>query len=269
MIQLSREIRFALTSTENQTSGNQKNTWAAYPATHRIVPHLVLAAVVQGEPDPLTGYLCNVTLIDQALRKFVFENLIPNLENLPLNQLPSAESITRQAFAAMNDSLPDGPRLVRVSLHLSPYLGYAAESEYPSMIELTQQFEFSAAHRLHCDSLTDEENIATFGKCNNPSGHGHNYVVEVTVAREVTTDDATVIEIDRLAEIVNTNVIDPLDHKNLNTDIAHFANTNPSVENIACAVFDWLSPDITKAGCVLKKVKVHETPKTWATYTGV
>jgi 6-pyruvoyltetrahydropterin/6-carboxytetrahydropterin synthase len=77
-----------------------------------------------------------------------------------------------------------------------------------------------------------------------------------------------VIELRKLAEIVNRNGIDPLDHKNLNEDIAHFANINPSVENIAVAVFDWLKTDIESAGCQLAEVKVFETPKTWASYRG-
>ena len=196
------------------------------------------------------------------------QDLIPDLENVPLNQLPPAESIISRAFAAMAGDALGGATLVNVSLHLSPFLGYRITSENPTMVELTQQFEFSAAHRLHCDKLTDKENIATFGKCNNPAGHGHNYVVEVTVARETESTDSTVIEIGKLAQIVNANVIDPLDHKNLNTDIEHFANINPSVENIARAVYDWLSPDISSSGYVLKRVRIFETPKTWATYSG-
>ena len=130
------------------------------------------------------------------------------------------------------------------------------------MIQLTHQFEFSSAHRLHCESMTDEENLATFGKCNNPAGHGHNYVVEVSVAGE------KLIGVGKLAEIVNRNVIDPLDHKNLNEDIEHFSNVNPSVENICAAVFDWLKTDIESEGNQLTEVKVFETPKTWASIRG-
>ena len=80
--------------------------------------------------------------------------------------------------------------------------------------------------------------------------------------------DGSVMLLGSLAEIVNRNVIDPLDHKNLNEDIEHFAKVNPSVENICAAVFGWLKDDIASAGCRLTEVKVFETPKTWASFRG-
>ena len=94
--------------------------------------------------------------------------------------------------------------------------------------------------------------------------------MEVSVAGDISgsAENDSVIELGKLAEIVNRNVIDPLDHKNLNEDIAHFANVNPSVENICVAVYDWLKADIESAGCRLAEVKVFETPKTWACYRG-
>lgn len=274
MIRLSREIRFSLTNPEELSQQldhtGQKNSWAAWPITNRIAPHLVLSAVVEGTPDSVTGYLCNVTLIDKALRSFVSNSLIRSMASVTLSQLPSAEQIVRQALTVLSPQTFETASLCSVTLHLSPYLCYTIETRAPEMIQLTHQFEFSAAHRLHCDSMSAEENLATFGKCNNPAGHGHNYVVEVSVSGEVsrTDENDSVIELGKLAEIVNRNVIDPLDHKNLNEDIAHFANINPSVENIAVAVFDWLKTDIESAGCQLAEVKVFETPKTWASYRG-
>lgn len=141
------------------------------------------------------------------------------------------------------------------------------------MIQLTQQFEFSAAHRLHCDTLSDEENKALFGKCNNPSGHGHNYVVEVTLGREIV--DAKQVEntngLIEFEKIVKAQVIDRLDHKHLNEDIEYFSNVNPSVENISVAIWNWLEEPISKLAatdCQLVSVKVFETPKTSALYAG-
>ena len=110
MIQLSREIRFALVSPEelqNQLAApNQKNSWAAWPNTNRIAPQLILSAVVEGEPDPVTGYLCNVTLIDAALRSFVYDELIPSLADVTLNQLPSAEQTISRAFEFLQELEP-------------------------------------------------------------------------------------------------------------------------------------------------------------------
>jgi len=274
MIRLSREIRFALVSpdelSEQLANPEQKNSWAAWPITNRIAPQLRMSAIVEGEADPVTGYLCNVTLIDTALRTFVNDHLIPLLSSESLNKLPNSETVLRQAIEFMAEQRLDNANLISVSLHLSPFLSFRIELGAPNMIQLTHQFEFSAAHRMHCDSMSAEENVATFGKCNNPAGHGHNYVVEVSVAREVAADasDERVIAPGQLAAIVNQNVIDRLDHRNLNEDIEYFAKVNPSVENICAAVFGWLKSDIESEGCQLSEVKVFETPKTWASFRG-
>ena len=107
-----------------------------------------------------------------------------------------------------------------------------------------------------------------FGKCNNPEGHGHNYVVEVTVGRNIDeiADTGVVVGLEEFESIVKRLVIDRLDHKHLNRDVEHFANMNPSVENIAVAVFDWLDGQFGTAR--LQNVRVYETPKTWAEYSG-
>jgi len=266
MIRLSREIRFALASPAelDQQSSNvaEKNSWSAWPNTSRIAPQMRLAAVVEGTPDPETGYLCNVTLIDRALRQFVNEQLIPDVAQLPLSKLPDGPAVLQQAFKFLMDQTFDGATLDSVSLHLSPYQSFEIETRKQTMISLTHQFEFSAAHRLHCETMSAEENLATFGKCNNPAGHGHNYVVEVSVSQQT----ADVISLGKLSEIVNQNVIDVLDHKNLNEDIDAFATLNPSVENICSTIFQWLESDIEATGCQLSEVKVFETPKTWASF---
>ena len=125
---------------------------------------------------------------------------------------------------------------------------------------LTHQFEFSAAHRLHCDHLSDEQNQQLFSKCNNPAGHGHNYVVEVSILQDA--DEALRVSLAKVAETVKTLVIDKLDHKHLNVDIDHFTKVNPTVENISTAIFSWLDGRFDAAQ--LQTVKVFETPKTWA-----
>ena len=135
-----------------------------------------------------------------------------------------------------------------------------------TIVELTEQFEFSAAHRLHCNEMSEEENREVFGKCNNPAGHGHNYVIEVTVSRAVDSDRGQVIAIHDFESIVKRLIIDRLDHKHLNLDVEYFKEVNPSVENIAIAIYSWLQGQFGSAK--LEKVKVFETPKTWAEYSG-
>ena len=134
------------------------------------------------------------------------------------------------------------------------------------MVQLTQQFEFSAAHRLHCEELSDEENRNLFGKCNNAEGHGHNYVIEVTVGDRIDSDSGTVVSLHSFESTVKRLIIDRLDHKHLNRDVDYFRSTIPTVENIAIAIWDWLKGQIE--GAELSSVRVYETPKTWAEYRG-
>ena len=133
------------------------------------------------------------------------------------------------------------------------------------MVRLTRSFEFSAAHRLYCEDFTDEENRRMFGKCSNPHGHGHNYVLEVTVGG-TPEEIGTVIDPPHLDEIVNERVIEPFDHKNLNVECDDFKALNPSVENIARAI--WKRLEGVFEGCELVSVRVWETPKTYAEYAG-
>jgi len=96
---------------------------------------------------------------------------------------------------------------------------------------------------------------------NNPAGHGHNYVVEVSIS-QAPVDQTLPVGLAQVIETVNTLVIDKLDHKHLNVDIEYFATVNPTVENISTAIFEWLDGQFDAAQ--LQSVKVFETPKTWA-----
>ena len=177
MIKLSREIRFALIPEPDQINDRETaNSWAGWPATNLVVPQLVLRAVVSGEPDPITGYLCNIKIIDDLLRKIVTEQLVPACDGGQ-----TAETIIRWVYDSFRSQWELSPAFVELTLALSPYLEYSICSQEPEMIRLTYQFEFSAAHRLHCDQISEEQNLEIFGKCNNPEGHGHNYVVEIYV----------------------------------------------------------------------------------------
>jgi 6-pyruvoyltetrahydropterin/6-carboxytetrahydropterin synthase len=140
----------------------------------------------------------------------------------------------------------------------------------PASLQLTLQYEFAAAHRLHCQAWSEEQNREVFGKCNRPSGHGHNYRLEVTVACSVSSQVATAERdepVDRVTlinRIVNQQVLDRLDHRFLNLDVAEFQQLNPTVENIAQVVFAWLDQSLP-ATLPLHSVRIYETDKTWAT----
>lgn len=270
MIQLSREIRFALVPPDQISEHRPSNSWAGWPATKLAVPQLILRCLIEGEIDPETGYLCNITIIDQLLRSVVTRSLIPrHHQGGQQNGTQSAESILRIAFAELSAQWTHGSKIVSLTLSVSPFLSYSIareENMNQTAVVLTEQFEFSAAHRLHCNDLSDEENREIFGKCNNPAGHGHNYVIEVSVSKAVNSDRGQVIAIHDFESIVKRLIIDRLDHKHLNLDVDYFKDVNPSVENITIAIYNWLEGQF--GGAKLEKVKVFETPKTWAQYCG-
>ena len=119
-----------------------------------------------------------------------------------------------------------------------------------------RRYALSASHRLHTDALTVEENQATYGKCNNPYGHGHNYVVEVLVGGAVAPETGMVVNMVALDEVVRTRVVERFDHTNLNLDPL-FVNRVPTTENLCRAVFGLLK-DALPAG-ELERVRVEET----------
>ena len=138
------------------------------------------------------------------------------------------------------------------------------------MITTAQRFEFSAAHRLHSEALSEKQNQEVFGRCNNPNGHGHNYEVEVSVSGEPDPATGHIVAggIPELQRIVNQQVIDRFDHKHLNLDCEEFkagSGVNPTVENIARIIFQRLKGSIP-GPAKLQCVKVWETPKTVAEY---
>jgi len=119
-----------------------------------------------------------------------------------------------------------------------------------------RRYTLSASHRLHADTLTAAENQAVYGKCNNPHGHGHNYIVEVLVGGAVDTETGMVVDLAALDEVVRAQVLDRFDHTHLNLD-SLFAGCVPTTENVCRAVFGLLK-DALPAG-KLEYVRVEET----------
>ena len=124
---------------------------------------------------------------------------------------------------------------------------------------LSRRYRFSASHRLHSEQMSDAENRATYGKCNNPHGHGHNYVLEVTVSGQVDANGMVCNLVD-LDECVG-NVVTRFDLENLNTK-QEFAHLVPTTENLCTVIFDLLNQDILKrklSGAHLERVRLEET----------
>jgi len=128
-----------------------------------------------------------------------------------------------------------------------------------------RRYVLSASHRLHTDALTAEQNRATYGKCNNPHGHGHNYVVEVLAGGAVDPETGMVVNMAALDEAVRSRVLDRFDHTNLNLDPL-FVNRVPTTENLSKAIFTLL--DGAFAPAKLELVRVEETENNFFECTG-
>ena len=131
---------------------------------------------------------------------------------------------------------------------------------------ITRRLTFSAAHRLHSDKLSPEENRRVFGKCNHPNGHGHNYVLEVTVAGPIDATTGMVFNLTDLKDVMTDAIEHDIDHKNLNMDVPAFRKLNPTAENIAVVLWDLLEKRL-KPG-LLHEVKLIETENNFVSYRG-
>ena len=132
-------------------------------------------------------------------------------------------------------------------------------------IHLTRRYRFAASHRLHSAQLDEEENKRVYGKCNNPYGHGHNYVVEVAVSGPVDPATGMIANLTDLDAFVELEVIEPFDHKYLNEEISEFRERVPTTENICIEIFKRLR-EFPRAK--LERVRVEETSLNSFEYTG-
>jgi len=134
------------------------------------------------------------------------------------------------------------------------------------MIFITRKIEFSAGHRLFNPDFSDEKNEATFGLCNNPNGHGHNYVLEVTLSGEVCDDTGMVFDLKELKKLTQREIIDKVDHKNLNVDVDYLKGIIPTAENLAIKFWEILEPKITQGR--LHEIKLYESERNFVVYRG-
>lgn len=134
------------------------------------------------------------------------------------------------------------------------------------MIYLTRRAEFSASHYYHNPALSEEENRRIFGKCSNPNGHGHNYAVEVTVAGEVDETTGMVLDLKDLKALLESEVLQRMDHKFLNKEVPEFATTIPTAENIAVDIWNLLAAKLPSGR--LHRIRLYETNDLFVDYYG-
>jgi 6-pyruvoyltetrahydropterin/6-carboxytetrahydropterin synthase len=201
-----------------------------------------LEVTIGGNPDQATGMVMNMVdlkaIVNEILNEFDHKHLN---EDTPYftDIVPTTENIVRVLWRLIAPKLPANAQLTRLRLYEMSDLW----AEYDGSDEATfsRSYVFSAAHRLHAPSLSDAENLAIYGKCNNPNGHGHNYTVEVTVHGPVDAATGMVIDLTEMDARVR-NVLDTLDHRHLDREIAAFAERPSTAENIVVYLWEELAP---------------------------
>ena len=133
---------------------------------------------------------------------------------------------------------------------------------------ITRQIEFSASHRCRIPELSEQENQKLFGPAANPHGHGHNYVVEVSLAGEPDPVTGMVLDLKELKEILTRQVVEPYDHRFLNHEVPPFDRIVPTTENIARDIWRRLEPHLNDDRKKLHAVRVYETPDLYVDYFG-
>ena len=134
------------------------------------------------------------------------------------------------------------------------------------MIYITRKLEFCASHRLFNPEYSDEKNAEVFGLCNNPNGHGHNYVMEVTVRGDVHPETGMVLDLKALKKLVNEEIILKVDHKNLNVDVPFLKNIIPTAENLAIQFWEVLESRLESGQ--LHEIKLYESEHNFVIYRG-
>lgn len=265
MHELARHVRFSLNPfLESESWGS--NSYASRPGGEGLAFFFDLCVELAGEIEPSTGFLINVTEIDRRVRETVVPIFSTRLrkefrESRHIGLVEIGE-LLRLAWGKLSGRFGSA-KMNGLSLALNPFRKVAIYSGDFEMVYFSEKFEFAATHKLWNVDFSEDRNFQVFGKCANPAGHGHNYVVEVTVKVSAGVDS---FSIGGFEKTVNDDLIELLDHKNLNAEVAPFDTTNPTIENIA--IYAWQKIAGKFGGAELHCVTVRETDKTYCSYYG-
>ncbi len=245
-----------LSAEENRT---RFGPWAS-PFNHGH--NYVLDVTVDGEVDMRTGMVVNIKRIDDVLKAHILRQFDQRSINDEVPHFrttsPSLENLMRYIADELSAPGVLPPEVCLTGLRLEEMPLLWGELTLPDFnMTLTRVYEFAASHRLHAPDLSLEENLALFGKCNNPAGHGHNYVLEVTVGGEPDPQSGMLIDLRTLDGCVKELVVDRYDHRNLNEDIEEFRGRPSTSEVVARTIFDRLKPALPG----LARVRLHETAR--------
>jgi 6-pyruvoyltetrahydropterin/6-carboxytetrahydropterin synthase len=265
MHKLVRQVRFSINPFLPEDSQGY-NSFASKPAGEGLSIFLELSVEVTGPVGPATGFVINVSEIDGNVREFAVpifaERIKQNYQEAKHIGFSEISGLLGSAWDRLADKFGTA-QLSELSIKLNPFRKIAVNSKDLNMIYFSEKFEFAAMHKLWNDDFSEQHNMEVFGKCANPAGHGHNYIVEVTLQMPTSRKD---FRIGNFEKIVDDEFIQLVDHKNLNADVEKFGKTNPTVENIVSLAWNQLTGKFGKAK--LHRVTIWETDKTYGSYEG-
>jgi 6-pyruvoyltetrahydropterin/6-carboxytetrahydropterin synthase len=214
------------------------------------------------------GMVLNLSEVKHAIRREAIEPLDFRFLNeawpefdlsRPEGRLPTSEALALAIRDRLSSQLP----VLAIRLYENPDL-WADVLSGPALDAmdafLTLRTHFAAAHRLARPELSQGENEAIYGKCARPHGHGHNYLLEVTVRGPIDARSGMVCDLGALQQLLEQHVVEPFDHTFLNKDVPHFASCVPTAENIALHICDLLAEPVANLGARLHKVRLQESP---------
>jgi 6-pyruvoyltetrahydropterin/6-carboxytetrahydropterin synthase len=230
----------------------------------------LLEVTVVGATDPVSGMVVNLydlkRLLEEVIEEFDHKDLNRDTPYFR-DRIPTTENLSVVLWDKIAGKLM-GARLTALRLFEEEDLSVDYEGRQIGRapeVCLTRRYRFAAAHRLHTEALSDEDNRRVFGKCNNPNGHGHNYTLEVTVRGEINPETGMVTDLGRLDREVEDRVIRRFDHQHLNYDEA-FARTVTTGENLVMLIWGLLEKAVPSG--TLHKIGLVETRDNYFEYCG-
>ena len=265
MHKINREVRFSVNPFLSD-GGEGCNSYSCRPCGEGLCFYFGLWVELSGKLDPESGFVVNVSDIDRVVRELVVPVFVEKIrekfgkgEHISIGRIGK---LLKKSLMILEGQFGQA-ELSGLELELNPSRKVAIFSEDSSVIYFSEKFEFAASHKLWNDKFSSAKNVEIFGKCANASGHGHNYLIEVSVKRLF---DGEELKIGQFERIVDEEFIRLVDHRNLNADVPHFGRVNPTVENIAAFAWDKLCG---RFGAVeLHCVTVWESERTFCSYYG-
>ena len=263
---LSRQIRFTIDPFDAELAQGH-NSYASKPAGRGVGLFFSLWVDLESELDPKTGFVVNVSEIDKQIRAKVvpvFKQMVQ--ASFAVKETPrlwNMVCLLRRCWPVIQAGFAD-KQLKQLKLELNPFRQITIDSEDAEMFTFSEKFEFAAMHRLWNDAFDEATNYEKFGKCANPAGHGHNYVLEVQV--QSTIEDVQAGWLSDYQQVIENEFLELVDHKNLNIDVPEFETLNPTVENLS--LFAWEKLEGKFKNSKLGKVTVWENDRTYCSYSG-